>query len=191
MRRLGVLGLGAALLLGWGTAALAEPDDGNEAPRPASQDTGANVWGGHLLSGKRPAPARTPPKPAKDKTPPRSETAIKPAPAVSDAATVRAREEAAYLRRMDVCLKLKEIAERTNDAELGRLADQLDERAKDVYFRRISALPASRAEPDLDERLLGQHDELTGAGTPLPPAAPTHNVPAPDVRHAAAREEEP
>lgn len=192
MRRLGVLGLGAALLLGWGTAALAEPDDGNDAPRPAVQDTGSNVWGGHLLFGKKRAPARTPPpKPAKDKPPPRAETAAKPAPAVIDAAAVRAREEAAYLRRMDVCLKLKEIAERTNDAELGRLADQLDERAKDVYFRRIAALPASRAEPDLDERLLGQHDELTGAGTPLAPAAPTHNVPAHDVRHAAAREEEP
>jgi hypothetical protein len=193
MRRLGVLGLGAALLLGWGTVALAEPDGGDDTRRPAvqdtgSQDTGSNVWRSHLLFGKKAPPPR--PKPAKDK-PPKTETPVKPAAVGTDPAGVRAREEAAYLRRMDVCLKLKEIAERTNDAELGRLADQLDERARDVYFRRISALPASHAEPDLDEQMLGQHDELTGAGTPLAPAASTHSVPAPDGRHAAAREEEP
>ena len=194
MRRLAILGLGAALLLGWGPAGRAEPDDGDDAPKPAvNNDTGANAWGGHLIFGsRRPAPARTPPpKRAKDKPPAKTGAATKSAPTGDDASGVRAREEAALLRRMEVCLKLKQIAERTNDAELERLAEQLDQRANDVYFHRIATLPASHAEPDLDERLLGQHDELTNAGMPLPPTATTHTVPSPDSRRAAAREEEP
>jgi hypothetical protein len=87
-------------------------------------------------------------------------------PPGEDSAAVRKREEAAYFRRLNVCDKLKEIGYQTGDAPLQELADQLAQRAFDVYVARVANLPPSRGEGDLDEQLLHKLDEkqpATGA----------------------------
>jgi hypothetical protein len=98
--------------------------------------------------------------------------AVVMAPAV-DGATLRRREEAAYLRRFSVCLKLMDIGYQTNDAELQEVADQLAQRAFDVYMKRVANLPAVQGEGNLDEQLLHTIDDktagarlLNGRGTP-------------------------
>ncbi len=56
------------------------------------------------------------------------------------AARRRVLEEAALLRRDDVCDRLAEIAVETNNPELANLAEQLKQRAWEVYSRRTTNL---------------------------------------------------
>jgi hypothetical protein len=175
--------VGAALVLGGATAVPAASDDGDAA---ASRPAASSPWYGHLFGSKAPAAEK---KPEKEKLPPQTVTP-RHAPVTDDAATVRAREEAALLRRMEVCDKLKQIAEHDGDAELGRLAEQLEQRANNLYFQRIAHLPASRATPDLDEYLLDKHEQKSGLDT-MPSSPLPHAVPGADSRHAAGRGEEP
>lgn len=192
MRRLGLWGLGLALLLGGAVTVVRAGDDADGADgkqaAPAIPDTGQRVWSSHLFRHTPPRPPRKPPK-KKDAPAAAEKPAPKPPPEEEPAA-VRAREEAAYLRRMAVCLKLKEIAEEKGDAELARMADELDERARTVYFQRTADLPASRAEPDLDERLLDKHAPAPAAAVTAPAALP-HTVPGEEAAalHTAPREE--
>jgi hypothetical protein len=90
---------------------------------------------------------------------------------------------------MAVCDKLRQVAERNGDTELERLAEQLEQRANNVYFQRIADLPASKASPDLDQYLLDKHLQKSGTealqSSPLP-----HRVSGADARRAA-REEGP
>jgi hypothetical protein len=86
------------------------------------------------------------PEAVKPAAKPKQQTARKPAenpkpknPA-HEAASERAREEAILMRRLEVCDKLKEIALRTNDGELFRRAEVLDERARTTYAQRTSYL---------------------------------------------------
>src|SRR5262249_22769246 len=123
-----------------------------------------------------------PPKPDKsDKPPAKAKSPSRPAVIADDASTVRAREEAALLRRMEVCLKLKQIAEQTGDAELHRLADQLDERCSEVYRRRITTLAVSQASAEDAEHFPEKHDWSETASTPLP-----HVVAGEDARPGPA-----
>jgi hypothetical protein len=64
----------------------------------------------------------------------------------------RALEQDALLRRQDVCDRLAEVAMQTNNAELANLAEQLKQRAWEVYTRRTANLPtvAQAAGYDLD-----------------------------------------
>jgi len=164
MRTLGVWGIGTALLLGLGAAAPAgeKPAAGDDSQPAARQD------GGHFLNW-----FSGPPKPAANKNADRKkpDVAVKasPAPVVDTAAAVRAREEAAYLRRLAVCDKLQEVAQDTNDGELSRLAEQLAEQAWQVYLQRTAQLPASRA--DVEDHLLDRAEpkaDVVGQRSPAP-----------------------
>ena len=56
--------------------------------------------------------------------------------------------KADLLRRQDVCDRLRAIAEETGDEELTRLANQLDERAGDMYLAAKNRRWGSVAEPE-------------------------------------------
>jgi hypothetical protein len=178
MRRLGVWGgLGATLLLGLGAAKAEEPADSTAPARPN------NGWYGHLFfSNAKPAP---PPAPVReDKKADRKgakppEAPVKVAPVVDEAAQQRNREEAAYLRRLAVCDKLKQIAYQTNDEKLQRQAEQLDERVWEVYSQRIAHLPVGH--PDLErEACLPDHQPCTAE---VRPERAPYTVPMPVVRN--------
>lgn len=64
----------------------------------------------------------------------------------------RLRAEQDWERRAEVCQKLRQIAFDTNDEELERLADRLDQRAWDLYLKRSGGAPAV----SLDERVLAE-----------------------------------
>ena len=84
------------------------------------------------------------------------------------AASQRDDEEANYLRRLAVIDRLRTIGRDTQNDELLRQADELDEKAAAVYRYRTSHLPSARAVGDsvqLIDRTLGP------AGKPTLPAA--------------------
>jgi hypothetical protein len=151
MRRLGVGGLAAALLIGWAATVLAATGDTTDDSdaKPAAKQTSGGSWFSNWF-GMGSAPAKKPDKkPAKPAKP-------KPAAGLDSAASIRDREEAALLRRMAVCDKLKQIAVQNNDDALAKLADQLEQRAEAVYYQRINPLPASQAEPLPEEPVVEQ-----------------------------------
>ena len=65
----------------------------------------------------------------------------------------RLRAELDWKRRAEICQKLRQIAFDTNDEELDRFADRLDQRAWDAYVKQTDV-----ATPNLsrDERLLAE-----------------------------------
>jgi hypothetical protein len=69
-----------------------------------------------------------------------------------EAALVRKNELAALYRRQAVCVKLKEIAARTSNAELERQADELDALAFEIYMQRTAHLPRETAGEPADPR---------------------------------------
>jgi hypothetical protein len=152
MRRLGVLGLGAVLLLALGAAAPADDDDTKPAKPPAPKfgtRSVFEVWFG--LGGKKPA-ARA----DKDKKKAAAKEAAPPRPSpVETAAAAREQEEAKLLRRNDVCLRLRQIAKDTNDPALEQMAEDLEKRAWQLYTERTH-VPAGGLKADeesLDRRL--------------------------------------
>jgi hypothetical protein len=186
VRRLGVWGLGLAVLLGGGTAVPAAADDG-DAAKPAATSS----WFGRWFT---PAPPAKKPEKDKDKDKESEKLPAKalPSPHLSErneAALLRAREEEAMLRRWAVCDKLKEIADRTGDDELAKMADQLTERARDLYFQRTSNLPSSRATPNLDDLIEDKHEQKSGVEA-LPSAPLPHAVSGAE-HHAPTSLEEP
>jgi hypothetical protein len=175
MRGLRNWGLAAALFVGCATCGLAASDDGDDAgARPAAQGSSGS-WLTRWLGS---APAKAP-KP--DKAASKAKATPRPALVADDAATVRAREEAALLRRMEVCIKLKQIAEQTGDADLHQQADQLDERCSEVYRRRITNLAASHASAEDAEHFPEKHTWSEAAPVPLP-----HVVPGEEAQFGAA-----
>jgi hypothetical protein len=76
---------------------------------------------------------------------------------VESAAARQAREKADFLRRIAVCDKLKDIAFQSNDGELLRKADQLDQRALAIYQQHSGqAAGGLQADERILERRLGQ-----------------------------------
>lgn len=135
---------GAALCLGacWVvTAGATEPSYDGQAARP-----GSSSWLSRWLPGKKADEG----KPRSEKEP--EKVVEKPARPSAD----RAREEADYFRRVDVCLRLQQIAEETQDQELQRLVEQLDRRVFALYQERLKRLPASPAFTS-DEQVLEDH----------------------------------
>src|SRR5207248_16108 len=90
-----------------------------------------NTWGGHRVTKKQAAAAEE-----KQKT--KAEAAKA---AAADTARAKVREEANLLRRLAVCDQLRLIASKTIDDTLARHADELDQRARDIYTQRIAKLP--------------------------------------------------
>lgn len=60
-------------------------------------------------------------------------------------ATALRAESDAYLRRMDVCLKLRQAALERNDDSLMRQVDELERQAKALYEQRTGALGVSKS----------------------------------------------
>ncbi len=60
---------------------------------------------------------------------------------------MRKKAEGELLRRQEVCEKLRQIALETSDKELARKADDLEQRAWDIYVQRTGS-PMSNLAPD-------------------------------------------
>jgi hypothetical protein len=103
---------------------------------------------------------------------------------MDDAAMIVKREEAAYWRRVAVCDKLTDIALQTNDTELHDRAEQLQQRAFEVYMARVNGLPKSVGDTD-EQRLQQGIDNLSSAGARLEQGARTPTVPK-DARSGLA-----
>jgi hypothetical protein len=105
-----------------------------------------------------------------------------------DPAVRRAREEAKYMRRSEVCVKLKAIADENNDSALRQKAEQMDERAWNVYLERTKHLTSSRGVYESDTKTLDKH---LGTVPPLgerPASSPIYTVPTPSSRSTAQEE---
>lgn len=79
---------------------------------------------------------------------------------------VRAQAQADYLRRLEICDKLRDIAFQTGDTELMNRANQLEDRAKDAYVQRANregTNPGSFDEETLDRHLAIKGGALTPA----------------------------
>jgi hypothetical protein len=89
-------------------------------------------------------------------------------PAPESPAVQRARAARDLDRQMEACLKLRTIAINTNNTALLRQAEELEDRAMELYMLRTST-------PNLDEQILERHVPIgTSAlrnSTPLPGAS--------------------
>jgi hypothetical protein len=131
----------AVLLLAIAAPVVRGEDDGDSSPRSDTQKndrstksswlTPRDTWGGHR-SAKKQAPA------ADEKAKAQTDAAKA---AAANTAKAKAREDAKLLRRLAVCDQLRLIASKTNDDTLARHADELDQRARDIYSQRIARLP--------------------------------------------------
>jgi len=120
MRKRMAWALATGLTLGLGASAVLADDDPPPAPKAPTSG-----WVGPFKDWNKPAPKpvvkkKDPPAPAK--------------PTINEQVqTARYSEQADLLRRMAVCDKLMEIANRNNDAEMIRRVEQLQERANNIY----------------------------------------------------------
>ena len=145
MRRIGAWALSVTLFAG-----LLDSWAGAAEPRwrtTAKQESGS----GGLFSrwfGSKDNSAQKKPEPGKDS----NTTAPKPSKARAEAEQARA--QAAFLRRMAVCDKLKQIGLETGNEELQRRADDLLERAQAAYSQRMALLPEANDGFESDEQSL-------------------------------------
>ncbi|HLN30736.1 MAG TPA: hypothetical protein VK395_23550 [Gemmataceae bacterium] len=154
-----------AIALGAGICAsslhAADDDDTDSAKaKPSPSPLGFHwdpVFAHAVGMDQNPTPQKKPPdktpKPAAKKT----DTAHKLVSVAEQTAALRAREEAALLRRLAVCDKLKEIALRTNDNDLLRHAEELDERARMTYSLHTAMLKNVNVATNMDEQILERH----------------------------------
>jgi hypothetical protein len=134
---------------------LAGAGDGSDLP-PAPGAGGS--WFGSLFGSTAKArKADNQPGTWTERASPDAIAPVKTPTVVEETASLRAREEAKYLRRLQVCDRLKDIAEQTGDAALGRRADELNARAEELYLKRTANLPAARAIFESDRKTLQKH----------------------------------
>jgi hypothetical protein len=154
MRRWGIWGTQAGLLSVLLAAALVH------AGEPCKESGGGWTisWFGRPVSSTRKASST-----AKKDTPGTSRAqkqaeapAPTEAPAPGDPVARRALEEAAYLRRIEICVRLKEIALEKNDPELEQQADIMEARAYAIYLKRTTGSPGGPGETDLEGRMLNK-----------------------------------
>lgn len=163
MRGVGKTAMATALVLGLAVsvAAAEERDDG---PKPASSGSGG--WGGWFGG--------------KDKPEAKKEAVDKPAPgpsAAERAEAVRQLELKNYLRRIDVCDRLAQVAEDTNDQKLLSQVEEMKERVWAVYQQRTANLAPG-----------GLASETGGAARPREAATRKY---APGRRAPASQEDKP
>lgn len=162
MNRYAAWGLSAALATGAGALAADDPAKPSEKP-----------WYSRLAgssSGQKPDSDKTfadvPPRPPVVYGPPDPAVMLEAFKAEKDA----------YLRRVDVCLKLRQIAAARNDEQLAQQAEALDKQAFALYRQRVARLgvkaPRQTAAEQLDRELVGTTDSLT-VTPPEPVRAPT------------------
>ncbi len=130
MRRFRAWGVAAALAVGAGAPAVAAD--------PPSATTDSRPWYKRMFT-SAPKPAgptvRSGPVVAAPDRPPTT-AALSP----DAVATAFRAESDAYLRRMDVCVKLRQAALDRNDDALMRQVDELERQAKALYEQRVGAL---------------------------------------------------
>jgi hypothetical protein len=185
MRAVGVRGWGIALLVGLAAAGGARAQDG-------PSNTGAPAQGSSWFSRWFGSSKRTEKKivPRQDKESEARTAAANKGPTVVEAAAVqRKREEAALMRRLEVCDRLRAIAEQTNDDELRRRADQLDEQANAAYIQRTAHLPGAGMDydgPSLERNLTSG---AAGGRALMEPTSASRGVPV-GQRAAAGRDDQ-
>jgi len=120
-----------------------------------------------------PAAAAGDAKPAKVKSPTgRPPVVVEPLPPDELAEAVRA-EQDAYIRRLDVCTRLKQVAAEKADDKLAQQAADLERQATALYERRVAKLgvkPSGRPAPLAAKAAAGGVDPL-GVAPPAPAAA--------------------
>ncbi|MCS6851831.1 MAG: hypothetical protein NZ700_11760 [Gemmataceae bacterium] len=168
----------ACLSLGVTTASGGEPAFRGKGPPPAfgSRNPQAGLVK-KLLAADRPS-GRTPPAPSpatgREPVRPTATGTDAPPSKTDEAVATRLREQEALLRRLKVCDRLAEIACQTQDDDLQRMVEQLDERARATYAQRIAHLPCSSARFDSDEETLDRHlaPKATPSSAKLQPRGP-------------------
>ena len=154
MHRYAAWGLSAALATG--TVAAADP----APPAPESKPS----WFGRLLS------LSADPKPEAEKTfgsvPARPPVILGPMDPVVMAEALKA-EQDAYQRRLDVCLRLREVAASLNDDKLAAQADDLEKQATALFHQRAARLGVKAALRNPVEVL----DRTLGSGVAVDPLA--------------------
>jgi hypothetical protein len=182
MRKRSAWRLGAALLFGLGSV-IAGPTDARAGNETGSASTKSGDW-----FGRSARPADNEPSTRRERVDPDKPSSSQPPTVIQEAASLRSREEAKYLRRLQVCDRLRDIADQTNDTTLARRADELMARAEELYRKRTANLPSAQPLFESDKKTLDKHLGPTPA-TGRPSSAPAlFNVSTRDDR-ATAKEE--
>ncbi len=192
MHRLGAWGLSTALAAG----ALASTCPAADPPKPADA-AAERPWYKRLVGGDdKPEPPEPPASPkaaaaaAPAATPARPPVVTAPLSADALADAVKS-EQDAYLRRLAVCTRLRELSIESNDDSLSRQADDLERQATALYHQRVAAMgvkggrrPSARASEEATASL----DRQLGSGsavTPLTAARPASEAAASTARKTA------
>jgi len=203
MRRLAMRGLGLAAM--W-LSAMPGLASWEPPPRPRPPVAGAvppqQQAGAFQRMLGTPAKPKTPDAQGKttyDPTPRSASGGARPASGGARTATAPAvepaggfdRDQRTYLRRLAVCDKLREIARDTNDDDLLRKADQIEQRAWSACMRSAGQAPIEVDDP-VDDRILEKHLGPTAGQTPglSNKADRLYSVPGTRAGHARAREDD-
>ena len=152
MRGRGISVWAGVLLLWLGTATTRADDENIDAgeAKPSLKPKRGTLFGS--WSGADSKPKEVQPKAkAPDK---KSGTSATPPSVQDDSAGRRSRDQAAYLRRLDVCDRLMQVAVQTNDKELQQLAEHLSERVTATYLQKNARLPIASKTLASDESVL-------------------------------------
>jgi hypothetical protein len=154
MRKRWLWGLGITLLVGLSvaTSRAGASDEDDPPPSKIHYARGPGLFERWFGSSNKPEEK----KPAKKDTA-KADKDKPEKPVAENPVAVRAREEAALMRRIQVCDRLKNLANQINDDELYRRAEELDQKAWAVYQQRTSHLPVSNATRESDEDVLDRH----------------------------------
>ncbi|MCE9531255.1 MAG: hypothetical protein K8T89_09060 [Planctomycetes bacterium] len=144
MRRISAIGAVAVLLLAEiGSAFAADPKPAGETP--------ATPWYKRIFGSSKPIPT--------EKSVPVA------APTRQEIARSLEQEQKVYMERLQFCTKLRQIATETNDVELLRKADFLEQSATDVFMKRTSTLPSLLDDVKSSETALDQKKPNTPSGS--------------------------
>jgi hypothetical protein len=171
MRKLLGWAISTAFLIG-SAASIACGGDDDATPAPARPAIRWSPYAVKMLgidSNPKPAP-KAPAKSKKDAAKP-VESAAKPPAARPEPTSARSPEEAAFLRRLEACDKLTEIAMRNNDPALLHRAEEINQRVWASYNQKIGQAPEEKNTFESDqaaiERLLGPGStNSVSTGTP-------------------------
>ncbi len=155
MRGLRFLGLNMTLVVMLlSTNAVRSADGKNSETKGDDSPAGNSTWFNWSLRQKEKSPAKKKATGGDKDAGKKQEQAGKPDKEKEDEKTKLKREQAAYLRRLAVCDRLREVALKTNDETLSQKAEQLEAQALAVYDKRIARFKASNAVYQSDEAAL-------------------------------------
>jgi hypothetical protein len=141
--------LAATLLWGMGGGLVRAGDDDTDDGDSKPAERPAIRWSpvfAHMVHVDNQAPAQDKSSAKTDKdSPAKDSEPKKPKKVETFASRARSREEAALIRRLEVCDKLMEAAIRTNDRELESRVYDLEAKAQAIYARNTAKLSDNRA----------------------------------------------